>query len=45
MEYLGIFGLFGFLLAAQLYTEVKKLKTKTDELELKLIQLLNKEGA
>lgn len=45
MEYLGIFGLFGFLLAAQLYTEVKKLKTKTTELELKLTQLQNQKGA
>lgn len=45
MEYLGIFGLIGFMLAAHLHIEVTKLKTKTTELEQKIIQLMSQKGA
>lgn len=45
MEYLGIFGLFGFLLAAQGYTEVKKLKVRVSDLELNLTEIQSQKGA
>lgn len=45
MEYLGIFGMFGFVIAAHLHIEVTKLKKQTAEFELKLTQLQSQKDA
>lgn len=44
MEYLAPIGIVGFVLAAHLFTEVKKLKEQVAELEQKMNQLQNEKG-
>lgn len=44
MEYLGIFGLLGFMVAAHLQIEVTKIKPRILELESRLAQLESQKG-
>lgn len=45
MEALGIFGLIGFVMAARLYTDLKKVKKQISEINVKLATLQDKQGA